>query len=95
MKIHRSWHGVRLRRTDAGADPDEPARAVTIPASWEDSAAAGLAAGHGRRQVLGHGRAGFAQAFNIAGGFEGDADEDGHRGNSNGWKAADLPWRQG
>ena len=50
MKIHRSWPGVRLRRTDAGAEPDEPARAVTIPASWEDSAAAGLAAlapGHG------------------------------------------------
>jgi rhodanese-related sulfurtransferase len=39
--------------------------------------------------------AGFAQAFNIAGGFEGDADSDGHRGNTNGWKAEDLPWRQG
>lgn len=44
MKIHRSWHGVRLRRVSASADPDEPARAITIPASWEDSAAAGLAA---------------------------------------------------
>jgi rhodanese-related sulfurtransferase len=39
--------------------------------------------------------AGFAQAFNIAGGFEGDANAQGHRGNINGWKAADLPWRQG
>jgi rhodanese-related sulfurtransferase len=39
--------------------------------------------------------AGFSQAFNIAGGFEGDADEDSHRGHINGWKAADLPWRQG
>jgi rhodanese-related sulfurtransferase len=39
--------------------------------------------------------AGFTQAFNIAGGFEGDADAQGHRGNINGWKAADLPWRQG
>ena len=44
MKIHRSWHGVRLRRTEAGTDPDEPARAITLPASWEESAAAGLAA---------------------------------------------------
>jgi rhodanese-related sulfurtransferase len=40
-------------------------------------------------------QAGFAQAFNIAGGFEGDADEEGHRGHVDGWKASDLPWRQG
>ena len=39
--------------------------------------------------------AGFTQAFNIAGGFEGDPDAHGHRGNINGWKAANLPWRQG
>ena len=39
--------------------------------------------------------AGFAQAFNIAGGFEGDADGHCHRGNTNGWKAEHLPWRQG
>jgi rhodanese-related sulfurtransferase len=40
-------------------------------------------------------QAGYGQAINIADGFEGDADEDGHRGNRNGWKQADLPWRQG
>jgi rhodanese-related sulfurtransferase len=40
-------------------------------------------------------QAGFGQAFNIAGGFEGDMDEEGHRGNRGGWKAANLPWRQG
>jgi rhodanese-related sulfurtransferase len=40
-------------------------------------------------------QAGFTQAFNIAGGFEGDTDEEGHRGHVNGWKACDLPWRQG
>lgn len=39
--------------------------------------------------------AGFAQAFNIVGGFEGDADSHGHRGQRNGWKAQGLPWRQG
>jgi rhodanese-related sulfurtransferase len=38
--------------------------------------------------------AGFTQAFNIAGGFEGDLDGARHRGQSNGWKAAGLPWRQ-
>jgi len=40
-------------------------------------------------------RAGFGSAFNIAGGFEGDVDDEGHRGNVNGWKASGLPWRQG
>jgi len=39
-------------------------------------------------------RAGFTKAFNIAGGFEGDLDKTGHRGLTNGWKAAGLPWRQ-
>lgn len=39
--------------------------------------------------------AGFEKAFNVAGGFEGDVDGEGHRGNRNGWKAANLPWRQG
>ena len=39
-------------------------------------------------------RAGFSRAYNIAGGFEGDIDQAGHRGQRSGWKAADLPWRQ-
>lgn len=38
--------------------------------------------------------AGYTKAYNITGGFEGDPDEYGHRGNVNGWKAAGLPWRQ-
>jgi rhodanese-related sulfurtransferase len=40
-------------------------------------------------------RAGFSRAYNIAGGFEGNLDGEGHRGGINGWKAAGLPWRQG
>jgi len=39
-------------------------------------------------------RAGFTRAYNVAGGFEGNLDGDGHRGNVNGWKASGLPWRQ-
>jgi rhodanese-related sulfurtransferase len=39
-------------------------------------------------------RAGFEKSFNIAAGFEGDLDPDGHRSQINGWKAAGLPWRQ-
>lgn len=38
--------------------------------------------------------AGHAPCFNVAGGFEGDQDEGGHRGTTGGWKAAGLPWRQ-
>ena len=38
--------------------------------------------------------AGYAQSYNISGGFEGDPDENGHRGKRNGWKAEGLPWRQ-
>ncbi|MBI3676072.1 MAG: rhodanese-like domain-containing protein [Proteobacteria bacterium] len=39
-------------------------------------------------------QAGFAHAYNIAGGFEGDLDDERHRGRRNGWKSAGLPWRQ-
>lgn len=39
-------------------------------------------------------KAGFTACHNVAGGFEGDLDEARHRGRKNGWKAADLPWRQ-
>ncbi len=38
---------------------------------------------------------GYSAAYNIAHGFEGDPDSDGHRGAINGWKADNLPWRQG
>ena len=38
--------------------------------------------------------AGHTKSFNVAGGFEGDLDEQRHRGGRNGWKAAGLPWKQ-
>ena len=34
------------------------------------------------------------EAYNILEGFEGDADEEGHRGNKGGWRRRGLPWRQ-
>ncbi|MFT6490810.1 MAG: rhodanese-related sulfurtransferase [Parvibaculaceae bacterium] len=37
---------------------------------------------------------GYNACFNIAGGFEGDLDEGGHRGLKNGWKVSGLPWIQ-
>lgn len=39
-------------------------------------------------------QAGYRYCFNIAGGFEGEPDMSGHRGVSQGWKAANLPWGQ-
>lgn len=39
--------------------------------------------------------AGYENTFNILGGFEGDADENSHRGKINGWKGDNLPWKQG
>jgi sulfur dioxygenase len=35
------------------------------------------------------------EAYNILEGFEGDADEHGHRGHRGGWRFHGLPWRQG
>jgi rhodanese-related sulfurtransferase len=38
--------------------------------------------------------AGFPHAYNIADGFEGPPDADGHRGTVAGWKVEGLPWTQ-
>jgi hypothetical protein len=50
MKNSSIWQGVRTRKISIAADPDATARMVTLPATWEDSAAsalAGLAPGSG------------------------------------------------
>jgi rhodanese-related sulfurtransferase len=52
------------------------------------SGARSLAAGRAAQQ------AGFPHAFNVADGFEGPVDAEGHRGAIAGWKADGLPWRQ-
>ena len=38
--------------------------------------------------------AGYRSVFNVADGFEGPPDAEGHRGAAAGWKASGLPWRQ-
>jgi rhodanese-related sulfurtransferase len=38
--------------------------------------------------------AGYTRCYNVAGGFEGARDKEGHRGTVEGWKAAHLPWVQ-
>ena len=39
----RLWDGVRMRRCAAFADPDCAPRSATLPAAWDDAAAAGMA----------------------------------------------------
>ena len=50
--------------------------------------------GRSRAAAMAMTAAGYMQAYNVAGGFEGDLDKNSHRGGANGWKAAGLPWRQ-
>ncbi len=40
-------------------------------------------------------KAGYAEAFNVLEGFEGDKNSEGHRNTSGGWRVAGLPWIQG
>lgn len=39
--------------------------------------------------------AGFRSVYNVLEGFEGDLDDDGHRGKLGGWRYHGLPWAQG
>ncbi len=39
-------------------------------------------------------QAGYARAYNVAGGFEGDMNNNRQRGTTSGWKSAGLPWLQ-
>lgn len=39
--------------------------------------------------------AGYTQCYNVLGGFEGDLDQNRHRGKTGGWKNEQLAWVQG
>lgn len=67
---------------ESGAGPDSPIFFICRSGARSAAAAAAMTA------------AGYSQCFNVAGGFEGPRDENGHRGTAEGWKAADLPWVQ-
>ena len=79
MQVNQAFLDA-LRR--AGATPDM--KLYFLCRSGARSTAAALAAID----------AGFPHAYNIADGFEGPPDEEGHRGTVAGWKADGLPWRQ-
>jgi rhodanese-related sulfurtransferase len=75
-----------------GAFPEHLRRAGLTPLNKVfficRSGARSLAAGQAAQA------AGFPHAFNVADGFEGPVDAEGHRGTVAGWKAEGLPWRQ-
>jgi len=50
--------------------------------------------GRSQQSALLANQLGFNYCHNIINGFEGDLDNNGQRGNINGWKASNLSWRQ-
>lgn len=66
----------------AGIGPDAPIFFLCRSGARSAAAAAAMTA------------AGYSRCFNVAGGFEGVRDREGHRGTLEGWKAANLPWVQ-
>ena len=53
-----------------------------------------LSGGRSQQAAIHMTQLGYENCFNLIGGFEGEADFAGHRGNISGWKASNLPWRQ-
>jgi rhodanese-related sulfurtransferase len=66
----------------AGIRPDAPVFFICRSGARSAAAAAAMTA------------AGYSRCYNVAGGFEGSRDQQGHRGSVEGWKAAKLPWVQ-
>lgn len=66
----------------AGADKDAPVLFLCRSGQRSRAAAIAMTA------------AGFKKSYNIANGFEGGHDAEGHRGGAAGWKADGLPWGQ-
>ena len=69
---------------EAGVEPSADAPVIFICRSGQRSIGAAMAATE----------AGIGPSYNVLEGFEGEADENGHRGHE-GWRAAELPWHQG
>ncbi|MEM7300070.1 MAG: rhodanese-like domain-containing protein [Pseudomonadota bacterium] len=84
MQVNEAFaHRVGEKLQAIGTKTDDPLFFLCRSGVRSKSAAAAMTA------------AGYTQCFNITGGFEGDKDDEGHRGGVNGWKVENLPWRQG
>jgi rhodanese-related sulfurtransferase len=66
----------------AGASEDKPLLFICRSGARSRAAAIAMTA------------AGFRRCYNVAEGFEGSLDQEGHRGSAGGWKARRLPWSQ-
>jgi len=88
-----SW----LSYPQMAADPDFPAKLAAQVPHGPDTPLFFLCRSGVRSAAAAEAMAaqGFRHCFNILGGFEGDKDDNGHRGQVNGWKAENLPWQQG
>jgi rhodanese-related sulfurtransferase len=95
--LGRQAHFVEWQDFPAGTpDPGFVAKAAAALTASKDAPVLFLcrSGGRSRAAAIAMTAAGYSRAYNIAGGFEGDLDRDGHRGSKNGWKAAGLPWIQ-
>ena len=93
----RQVHFVEWQDFPAGTpDPNFVARASAALGPDKNAPVLFLcrSGGRSRSAAIAMTAAGYARAYNIAEGFEGDLDHDRHRGSKNGWKAAGLPWTQ-
>lgn len=95
--LERRVHCVEWTRFPGGA-PNPAFAAETTAALGSDKSIAVVflcrSGVRSRAAAIAMTSAGYTRAFNIAGGFEGDLDGERHRGKTNGWKAAGLPWAQ-
>jgi rhodanese-related sulfurtransferase len=73
---------VAAALSERGVDPQTPVFFICRSGARSARAAEALAA------------AGWRHAYNVASGFEGDRDENNHRGTVGGWKVEGLPWTQ-
>ena len=98
--LNRGVHCIEWQSFPAmSANPDfaaEADAAVTGAGAGKDAPILFLcrSGARSRAAAIAMTSAGYARAYNVAGGFEGDLDPARHRGTKNGWKAQGLPWKQ-
>lgn len=97
LKPDKAW---RPLRPDSGG---LSRHGVEVPVSRHDGAVAqgrtveSLIIFHscaGRHSRVTAARAGYCEAFSVAGGFEGGPEDSAQRGKCNGWEAVGLAWRK-
>ena len=88
---HVPW---RLRGA-AGPNPDFVAQLRAVAAPTDRVLLLCRSAQRSHWAAIAATEAGFASAYNILEGFEGDLDANGQRGRLGGWRLHGLPWTQG